>query len=371
MPGGVRGDRDRSQWAQFAAAGPQRSPGAQQRALEVQLRVAPVQALFALQIEAAKEIQRYWFERWRAGEAAPAAPDLRSELRPALLALGDDILEALSARTLQSAGSAPIIPEVVGLSQATAQALGQAIASIERYPDRLSAILDAGVLRVGTTGDYQPFSWRLDDGRYTGVDIAMAETLAMELDVELVWVTTSWPTLMADLRAGRFDVAMSGVSRTVDRSKAAYFTDAYYVGGKTAISRCADAARFSSLEAIDKPGIRVVVNPGGTNERFVDQHIKTAQKVLHPDNRTVFAELVAGRADVMFTDAIEVAVHTSASAELCRSVPGLLSFQQKGYLLPVDERWRHFLNLWLQQRQGDGFLSARFAEHGIDAAVGL
>lgn len=50
--------------------------------------------LFAVQIDAAKIIQRAYFSNWEDGQTAPPAPDLQTETRPALLRLGDAIIEA-------------------------------------------------------------------------------------------------------------------------------------------------------------------------------------------------------------------------------------------------------------------------------------
>ena len=83
--------------------------------------------------------------------------------------------------------------------------------------NQLDAIRAAGVLRVGTTGDYKPFSYRTGTGTYVGLDIEMAESLAWSLGVKLELVATTWPTLMQDLAANRFDIAMGGISITPER----------------------------------------------------------------------------------------------------------------------------------------------------------
>ena len=49
----------------------------------------------------------------------------------------------------------------------------------------LARIRDAGILRVGTTGDYTPFSLKRPDGTYEGSDIDMAHDLAATLGVPL------------------------------------------------------------------------------------------------------------------------------------------------------------------------------------------
>src|SRR5208283_2173783 len=78
---------------------------------------------------------------------------------------------------------------------------------------RLDEILQRGVLRVGTTGDYRPFT-ALDKttGAYTGFDIDLARSLADALGVKVEFEPTSWPHLASDFEAGAFDIAMGGVS---------------------------------------------------------------------------------------------------------------------------------------------------------------
>ena len=61
-------------------------------------------------------------------------------------------------------------------------------------------------MRVCTTGDYKPFSYRTNaNSPFIGFDIDMAQGLAKQLGVKLELVPTSWPSLMNDLAAGRFD----------------------------------------------------------------------------------------------------------------------------------------------------------------------
>src|SRR5262245_55236039 len=168
----------------------------------------------------------------------------------------------------------------------------------------LEEIRERGTVRVGTTFDYAPFSYN-EDGAHRGIDIELAQLLARELGVSIDWVTTSWPTLLRDLEEARFDVAMSGVSITDERRAHGCFTDPYLVTGKTVLARCDRAKRFTTLADVDRDGVRVIVNPGGTNARFVDMHLGRATIVRHPNNVTIFTALAAGDADLMITDAIE------------------------------------------------------------------
>lgn len=218
----------------------------------------------------------------------------------------------------------------------------------------------AGVLRVGTTGDYKPFSYRNASGEYIGLDIDMAASLAQSLGVRLEIVPTSWPTLMQDLAAQRFDIAMGGVSVTHERQAVASFSQPYLRDSKTAIARCENLARFDTLEAIDRPDIRVIVNPGGTNERFIRTRLHRAMVMVYPDNVTIFDQLVAGKADVMITDATEARLQQRLHPQLCVAHPDApFESVDKAYLLPRDSVLKPLVDAWLAQQIARGDLQAK------------
>lgn len=228
---------------------------------------------------------------------------------------------------------------------------------------RLDAILAKGVLRVGMTGDYRPFT-ALDKatGQFSGFDVDMAEGLAKALGVKVEFVKTSWPTLMGDFRADAFDIAMGGVSITLDRAKYGYFTTPIMREGKTPIARCADKGKFEAIADIDKPDVRVVVNPGGTNERFARANVKTAPIRVHPDNSTIFEEIVANRADVMMTDASETLFQQKQHpGVLCAVHPDKpFDFAEKGYWMQRDMPLKQFVDEWLHiQQETGGFAKTR------------
>src|ERR1700719_3118989 len=64
----------------------------------------------------------------------------------------------------------------------------------------LKQIQKAGVLRIGTTGDYKPFSYKTADGQLVGADIEMAKDLAATLGVRPEFVPTTWKTLLDDFK---------------------------------------------------------------------------------------------------------------------------------------------------------------------------
>ncbi|MGO4451571.1 transporter substrate-binding domain-containing protein [Phyllobacterium sp. TAF24] len=217
---------------------------------------------------------------------------------------------------------------------------------------RLDTILETGVLKVGSTGDYKPFSFKdPTSGAFSGFDIDQAESLASALGVKLEIVPTSWPQMLQDFEAGKFDVAMGGVSITFDRQKKGLFSIPYMREGKTPIARCTDKDKFKTLADIDKPETTVIANPGGTNEKFARASLKQAKIVIFPDNTKIFDEVAAGRADLMMTDASETRYQEKLhSGVLCAIHPDEpFNFAEKAYWVQRDIGLKAFVDQWLHQ----------------------
>ncbi len=214
---------------------------------------------------------------------------------------------------------------------------------------RLDEIVTRGSLRVGLTGDYRPFSERdKETGTYTGLDVEMARNLADSMDVKLEVVPTTWATLLPDLTDGKYDVGMGGISITLARQRVGFFSQATMRAGKAAIARCADRDHFKSLQEIDRPGVKVIVNPGGTNEKFDRANLHQATIIAFPDNTRIFDELAAGQADIMITDAVETKLQQRLHPDLCAIHPDQpFDFGELGYLLPRDIVLKQFVDQWL------------------------
>jgi cyclohexadienyl dehydratase len=222
-------------------------------------------------------------------------------------------------------------------------------------PSRLDDVLARRTLRVCTTGDYKPYSFLKPDGQFEGIDIDLAESLAKSLGVKAEYVKTSWSNLMNDFVA-KCDIAVGGVSTTLERQKRAFFTQPYMVDGKTPIVRCDDVEKYQTVEQIDQPTVRTIVNPGGTNERFAKQFFTHSQLIEYPDNVTIFKQILDGHADVMVTDASETLLQQKLNPGLCSVHPDKpFQFGEKAYLVPRgDVPFQQYVDQWLHLARSTG-----------------
>ncbi len=170
----------------------------------------------------------------------------------------------------------------------------------------LKEIKSSGKLLVGTTGDYKPMSYlNKETGKYEGFDAEMAASLAKNLGVKLEYVPTTWKTLQDDTLADKFDVAMCGITVTDARKKVMAMSDPYLTFGKTVLVTKSKAGQFKSLDDVNQPSVRVMYNPGGTNEKFAKESTPKAQLIMHEQNAEIPGLVGEGKADVMITETME------------------------------------------------------------------
>ncbi len=324
------------------------------------LAAESVERVFEIQVRLAREWEERLTEDWKARGFAYTGPipDLAKDIRPQLDRVTTGMLAALYL-------AAPVLRQPQFISRYGALAVQHlrsaawdgasrneflaVLAGLRQTPTpTLQRMAVTGVLRVGVTGDYPPFSVESGD-RLSGADVDLARQLAVNLHAQPVFIRTSWRSLLDDLRQGDFDVAMSGISVTPERQAEAAFSTPYSSGGKTIIARCADVGRFHDLAGVDRARVRVVVNPGGTNEQYVRSHLHKARIRVYPDNRTIFEEIRAKRADVMITDDTEVDLQVHQHSDLCRAYPGTLTHADKAILMPRDPAFVDAVNGWLKE----------------------
>ena len=234
---------------------------------------------------------------------------------------------------------------------------------------KVAEIEERGTLVVGTTGDYRPLSFCESDGTYWGFGIEVAKEIARYLGVEISFVKTSWPTLSADVLAEPqlFDMAIGGITITDARRETMLMSDGYLANGKTILCRASDADRFRSLSDIDKEDVRVMVNPGGLNEKFAKEHLTHATLLVHPKNEEIPSLVAECSADVMITEITEAPYYVKTDSRLAAPLLNEpFTHGQIGVLMQKgQEDLLEMVNNAIEKMKTDGTLRQLHEKYGL------
>ena len=227
---------------------------------------------------------------------------------------------------------------------------------------RLQKILSEGVLRVGTTGDFNPMSIKDPKTRdYKGFDIDLVTQLAQDLKVELELIPTDWKTLVNGILANKYDMTTSA-SVTPARAMVAGYSDPYIYFGTVPMALAENAVKYNSWADIDQKGVTVAVTLGTSFESQAEAFFKeaTIKKVENPARE--YQEVLAGRADVSLTSNIEAAslqqtynnISTINTDAPLTSAPGAFLVAQD------DQVWINYLNHWIKKSQSNGMIEKNY-----------
>ncbi len=230
----------------------------------------------------------------------------------------------------------------------------------------LNEILDTGVLKVGTTGDWNPMTVRDPaTNAYKGFDIDVMTALASDLGVEVEFVPTDWKTLVNGVVAQKYHMTGSA-SISPSRMKVAGFSESYIAVEMFPFTHKDKADNFDGYASINQPGVRVATTLGTTFEGLVKSWFPEADiKVVEAPARG-FQEVIAGRADVFVTSNIE-------GSQLVQKFP-LTRVKNAGpraptpiaMLLPQnDQVWINYVNNWIKVKEKQGFFAETEAKWGL------
>lgn len=252
------------------------------------------------------------------------------------------------------------------LMGAAALALGLATAGGAMAQSALNEILDSGVMKVGTTGDWNPMSTRDPaTNSYKGFDIDVMTELANDMGVTVEFVPTDWKTLVNGVVAGKYHLTGSA-SISPARAKVAGFSDTYLAAEMYPFTTEDKAERFDGYESINQDGVIVATTLGTTFEQMVRDWFPNAEiKVVEAPARG-FQEVISGRADVFVTSNIE-------GAELSEKFPidRVRNTEARApspiaMLLPQEDQvWINYVNNWIKVKQAGGFFDATREKWGL------
>ena len=224
----------------------------------------------------------------------------------------------------------------------------------------LQDILSNGVLKVGTTGDWNPMTVKDPaTNSYVGYDIDVMTELAKDLDVNLELVPTDWKTLVSGLTSGKYHMTGSA-SLTAKRAKVAGYSDSYFALADVPLTLKKNASLFKDWSDLNSSSVTVAATLGTAQEQRVKQYFPDAKyKIVEAPARD-FQEVLAGRADAHVTSNVEAATLVEKYSQLMvLPVSKTKSPTPIAMLLPQgDQVWINYVNTWIALKTERGFFAA-------------
>lgn len=169
-------------------------------------------------------------------------------------------------------------------------------------------------------------------GELKGFGVDAMRYICTTLNVEPVFVETTWANFVSGLNSSQFDVCIAGTFATILRAGAVQFTRPIWYLGYSAVAKKGDT-RFAKPADLNKEGIKIALIQGGASVEYAKENWPKAERVLlSTGNLTApFIEVAAGRVDVGVEDAWQ-------ARRFCAAQPGVTDlFGKTPYnVLPIN-----------------------------------
>jgi cyclohexadienyl dehydratase len=241
------------------------------------------------------------------------------------------------------------------------------IGQVAAETSRLQKILDSGVLRVGTTGDWNPMTMKDPaTNSYRGFDIDVTTELAKDLGVKVEYVATDWKTLVNGITANKYDITGSA-SLNMSRAKVAGYSQPYFYLAFVPVVQKKDLEKYADWADFNKPGVKVAATLGTVQEKMVKDFFPDAEHIVIEAPARDFQELLARRADVSVTSNVEAATLVTKFKQLAivpveeprKPTPISMLLPQK------DQVWINYVNHWVELKKTQGFFDATAEKWGL------
>lgn len=155
----------------------------------------------------------------------------------------------------------------------------------------------ADTVRFGTSATYPPFESVDANNQIVGFDIDLANALCKQMQETCTFTNQPFDGLIPALKFRRFDVIISGMDITEERSKQVTFTQPYYANTAMIIG---PKGKFSSIA--DLKGKRVGLENGTTHQKYLMEKHPEITTVGYDSYQNAILDLKSGRLDGLLGD---------------------------------------------------------------------
>ena len=230
----------------------------------------------------------------------------------------------------------------------------------------LDKILSSGVLKVGTTGDWDPMTIKDPaTNKYKGFDIDVMNELAKDMGVKIEFVPAEWKTIVSGITSERYDISTS-VTKTPKRAEVAGFTDTYYKYGTVPLVLKKNLSKFSTWDSLNNSSVTIATTLGTSQEEKAKEFFPKSKLNSVEAPARDFQEVLAGRADGNITSSTEANKLVIKYPQLAIVPDGEKNPAFLAMMVPKgDNKWNSYVNDWIKKKKSSGFFAQLLAKYNL------
>jgi polar amino acid transport system substrate-binding protein len=169
--------------------------------------------------------------------------------------------------------------------------------------DPLQRIRARGELIVAHEAAFEPFEYSdPKTGEVVGFDVDLARELAKELGVKVTFRNMKFNDVFTDVRTGRSDLAISGITVTAERERDFAFSTPYFHTVTALLVSRRKAPEVRSVRDLDREGRVVAVQSGTTGVVAAAKACPHAKAQHYDTENDAVLDVVQGRVDAFLYD---------------------------------------------------------------------
>lgn len=190
---------------------------------------------------------------------------------------------------------------IVSLAVVIVVSFSFAACSFKKTDPFLRDVENRGKLIIGTFPEFKPFTFKNEEGVYSGYDIDLMKMVADKLELEIEFHEIFFLDLFSALESREIDLAISGITITQERQKKYLFSDPYINVGQVVVTLKSNKEIQS---ADDAQGKKVGTTKGTTLEDSAKK-ITSEDLVFAYDDLKEVEALKSGEVDALVRDYVE------------------------------------------------------------------
>jgi polar amino acid transport system substrate-binding protein len=167
----------------------------------------------------------------------------------------------------------------------------------------LADILDAEEIVIGTNAEYAPFE-SIDPvtDEIIGFDADIAQYIADDLGVDIVWEDVGFDTLVTSLATGTFDIVIAAMTASEVRKQQVNFTRWYFKSEQAVLVTLDNPKNITTIASVNSSAISVGVQAGTTSELYLTDSNYTSSTESYSSITLAIQALKQDSVDVVLGD---------------------------------------------------------------------